>query len=100
VLSAGSDEKLDADSVAESMADCTDPCSPSADSTADFSAEASSLLKRLKTEGVNADWAFDRSTKGVEVVMEREEKAACEEAARKAARRMRCLDFFVSLKFN
>jgi len=78
------------------MADLTEPCSPSADSTDDFSAEASSLLKRRKTEGVNALWVLERSTNGVEVVIEREENAACEEAARKAARRMRCLDFLVS----
>ena len=63
----------------------------------DFSVEASSLLKRRNTDGVNALWALERSTKGVEVVREREENAVCEEAARKAARRMRCLDFIVSM---
>jgi hypothetical protein len=82
------------------MADFTEPCSRFADSADDFSAEASSLLKRRKTEGVNALWVLERSTKGVEVVMEREENAVCEEAARKAARRMRCLCFLVSMEIN
>jgi hypothetical protein len=78
---------------AEPSAGSTELCSPSADSTEDFSCEASSLLKRLNTLGVNADWAFDRTAKGVEVVMERE-KVEWDDAARKAARRMRCLQFF------
>lgn len=91
-FSAVSEAYVDADSIA----DFTTPCSPSADSTDEscFSPDASSLLKRRKTEGVNALCVFERSTKGVEVLMEREEEnAACEDAARKAARRMRCLIF-------
>jgi hypothetical protein len=73
------------------MADCTAPCSPSAASTG----RASSLLNRRKTDGDTALWIFDRARKG-EVLMERGAEANevdADPAARKAARRMRCLGF-------
>lgn len=69
----------------------------SADSTWDFSPVASSLLNRLNTEDVIGDWTFDLKRKGEAVLMERDlemkEVVDGEEAARRAARRMRCLLF-------
>lgn len=82
--------------MAESIADRTDPCSsPSALPTEDFSSDlASSLANRLNTDDAILLCAFERRRKGVDVVMERGlemKEVDGEEAARKAARRMRCL---------
>jgi hypothetical protein len=76
------------------MAERTDPDSPSADSIEDFSFVASSLLNRLNTDDTRGLCAFDLRTKGVVVLREREamKEVDGEEAARRAARRMRCLE--------
>lgn len=71
MLSETSPAKLEADSDAELMASRTEPDSLSADSGVLFLCSASSLLKRLKTDEERDDETFERSTKGVEVVMER-----------------------------
>ena len=76
------------------------PSSASADSMG----LASSLLKRRKTAGEMALWTFERARKGEDAVV-RERGAEVMEAdgapaARKAARRMRCLAILVSPRSN
>lgn len=69
--------------------------STSADSTSEFSlASASSLANRLNTDVEIPFWTFDRMRKGDDVVIVRDLEMKVvdgEEAARNAARRMRCL---------
>lgn len=79
----------------ESIAERRDPDSPSADSIEDFSFVASSLLNLLNTVDARGDCAFDLRTKGEAVLRERDlvmREVDGEEAARRAARRMKCLE--------
>ena len=81
------------------MADRTAPwLLLSADSAEDFSSEglASSLANRLNTDVGKPFCDFDRRAKGEDVVIERGlemKEVGAEDAARNAARRMKCLWF-------